>query len=163
MPSFDTVSEIDLQELDNAVNNLKKELNTRFDFKGSNTEVDLNKKDKVITFKTSDEMKMTMLREMLISVVTKRGVDSRFLEFKDVEKAGGAMLSRVVKVKEGIEKDIAKKLISAIKESKLKVTASIMDSKVRVDGKKIDDLQSAMELMKKLEVDTPLQYTNMRA
>ena len=163
MPSFDTVSEIDLQELDNAVNNLKKELNTRFDFKGSNTEVDLNKKDKVITFKTSDEMKMTMLREMLISVVTKRGVDSRFLEFKDIEKAGGAMLSRVVKVKEGIEKDIAKKLISAIKESKLKVTASIMDSKVRVDGKKIDDLQSAMELMKKLEVDTPLQYTNMRA
>ncbi len=163
MPSFDTVSEIDLQELDNAINNLKKELNTRFDFKGSNTEVDLNKKDKVITFKTSDEMKMTMLREMLISVVTKRGVDSRFLEFKDVEKAGGAMLSRVVKVKEGIEKDIAKKLISAIKESKLKVTASIMDSKVRVDGKKIDDLQSAMELMKKLEVDTPLQYTNMRA
>ncbi len=163
MPSFDTVSEIDLQELDNAVNNLKKELNTRFDFKGSNTEVDLNKKDKVITFKTSDEMKMTMLREMLISVVTKRGVDSRFLEFKDIEKAGGAMLSRTVKVKEGIEKDIAKKLISAIKESKLKVTASIMDSKVRVDGKKIDDLQSAMELMKKLEVDTPLQYTNMRA
>ena len=163
MPSFDTVSEIDLQELDNAINNLKKELNTRFDFKGSNTEVDLNKKDKVITFKTSDEMKMTMLREMLISVVTKRGVDSRFLEFKDIEKAGGAMLSRTVKVKEGIEKDIAKKLISAIKESKLKVTASIMDSKVRVDGKKIDDLQSAMELMKKLEVDTPLQYTNMRA
>ncbi len=163
MPSFDTVSEIDLQELDNAVNNLKKELNTRFDFKGSNTEVDLNKKDKVITFKTSDEMKMTMLREMLISVVTKRGVDSRFLEFKDIEKAGGAMLSRTVKVKEGIEKDIAKKLISAIKESKLKVTASIMDSKVRVEGKKIDDLQTAMELMKKLDIDTPLQYTNMRA
>ncbi len=163
MPSFDTVSEIDLQELDNAVNNLKKELNTRFDFKGSNTEVDLNKKDKVITFKTSDEMKMTMLREMLISVVTKRGVDSRFLEFKDIEKAGGAMLSRTVKVKEGIEKDIAKKLIAAIKESKLKVTASIMDSKVRVEGKKIDDLQTAMELMKKLEIDTPLQYTNMRA
>ena len=163
MPSFDTVSEIDLQELDNAVNNLKKELNTRFDFKGSNTEVDLNKKDKVITFKTSDEMKMTMLREMLISVVTKRGVDSRFLEFKDIEKAGGAMLSRTVKVKEGIEKDIAKKLIAAIKESKLKVTASIMDNKVRVEGKKIDDLQTAMELMKKLEIDTPLQYTNMRA
>lgn len=163
MPSFDTVSEIDLQELDNAVNNLKKELNTRFDFKGSNTEVDLNKKDKVITFKTTDDMKMSMLREMLISVVTKRGVDSRFLEFKDVEKAGGAMLSRVVKVKEGIEKDIAKKLISAIKESKLKVTASIMDNKVRVDGKKIDDLQTAIDLMKKLEIDTPLQYINMRA
>ena len=88
MASFDTVSEVNMQELDNAVNNLKKELNTRFDFKGSNTEVDLNKKDKLIKIVTTDDMKMNMLREMLISVVTKRSVDSRCLEFGEVEKAG---------------------------------------------------------------------------
>ena len=106
MASFDTVSEVNMQELDNAVNNLKKELNTRFDFKGSNTEVELNKKDKLIKITTTDDMKMNMLREMLISVVTKRSVDSRCLEFGEVEKAGGSMLRREVKIKEGIDKDI---------------------------------------------------------
>jgi len=163
MPSFDTVSEIDLQELDNAVNNLKKELFTRFDFKGSNTDIDLNKKDKVIKFKTTDEMKMNILREMLISAVTKRGVDSRFLDFKDIEKAGGSMLSREVKIKEGIEKDISKKIIATIKESKLKVSASIMDGKVRVEGKKLDDLQTTIGILKKLELPLPLQFINMRS
>ena len=99
MASFDTVSEVNMQELDNAVNNLKKELNTRFDFKGSNTEVELNKKDKLIKMVSTDDMKMNMLREMLISVVTKRSVDSRCLEFGEVEKAGGSMLRREVKIK----------------------------------------------------------------
>ena len=98
MASFDTVSEVNMQELDNAVNNLKKELNTRFDFKGSNTEVELNKKDKLIKIITTDDMKMNMLREMLISAATKRSVDARCLEFGEVEKAGGSMLRREVKI-----------------------------------------------------------------
>lgn len=163
MPSFDTVSEVDLQELDNAVNNMKKELNTRFDFKGSNTEVDLNKKDKIIKMLTTDDMKMNILREMLISAVTKRSVDSRCLDFGEVEKAGGQMLRREVKIKEGIDKDTAKKITSAIKESKLKVQASIMDEKVRVQGKKIDDLQEVIQLLKKLDLPLPLQFINMKS
>lgn len=163
MPSFDTVSEVNMQEMDNACNNLKKELNTRFDFKGSNTEVELNKKDKVIKIITSDEMKIEMLREMLISAVTKRNVDSRCLEFADVEKAGGAMLKREVKIKEGIDKDTAKKITSAIKDSKLKVQASIMDDKVRVQGKKIDDLQAVIQLLKGLDLPLPLQFINMKS
>lgn len=163
MPSFDAVSEVNMQEMDNACNNLKKELNTRFDFKGSNTEVELNKKDKVIKILTSDEMKIEMLREMLISAVTKRNVDSRCLEFSNVEKVGGAMLKREVKIKEGIDKDTAKKITSAIKDSKLKVQASIMDDKVRVQGKKIDDLQAVIQLLKGLDLPLPLQFINMKS
>ena len=163
MPSFDTVSEVDLQELDNAVNNMKKELNTRFDFKGSNTEVDLNKKDKIVKLITTDDMKMNILREMLISAVTKRSVDSRCLDFGEVEKAGGQMLRREVKIKEGIDKDTAKKITSAIKESKLKVQASIMDEKVRVQGKKIDDLQEVIQLLKQIDLPLPLQFINMKS
>ena len=163
MPSFDTVSEANIQELDNAVNNLKKELNSRFDFKGSNTEVDFNKKDKIIKFLTTDEMKMNILREMLISAVTKRSVDSRCLEFGEIEKAGGAMLKKEVKIKEGIDKDTAKKITIAIKDSKLKVQASIMDNKIRVQGKKIDDLQEAIAIMKALELPLPLQFINMKS
>lgn len=163
MPSFDAVSEADMQEMDNAVNNLKKELNSRFDFKGSNTEVDLNKKDKVVKFMTTDEMKMNILREMLISAVTKRGVDSRCLEFGETEKAGGAMLRRTIKIKEGIDKETAKKITTAIKESKMKVQASIMDEKIRIQGKKIDDLQEAIALMKTLDLPLPLQFINMKS
>lgn len=162
MASFDTVSEVNIQEIDNAINNLKKELNTRFDFKGSNTEVDFNKKDKIIKLLTTDDMKMNILREMLISVATKRNVDSRCLEFGNVEKAGGSMLSRIVKIKEGIDKDTAKKITVAIKESKIKVQASIMDDKVRVQGKKIDDLQAVIQLLKGLDLPLPLQFINMR-
>lgn len=163
MPSFDTVSEANIQELDNAINNVKKELNTRFDFKGSNTEVDFNKKDKIIKFNTTDEMKMNILREMLIVAVTKRSVDSRCLEFGETEKAGGAMLRKEIKIKEGIDKETAKKITTAIKESKLKVQASIMDEKVRIQGKKIDDLQEAIALMKTLELPLPLQFINMKS
>ena len=163
MPSFDTVSEVDLQELDNAVNNMKKELNSRFDFKGSNTEVDLNKKDKIIKILSTDDMKMNILREMLISAVTKRNVDSRCLDFGEIEKAGGAMLRREVKIKEGIDKDTAKKITSAVKDSKLKVQASIMDDKVRIQGKKIDDLQAIIQVLKGLDLPLPLQFVNMKS
>ncbi len=162
MPSFDVVSEVDLQELDNAVNNVKKELERRFDFKGSNTEVELNKKDKIVKFVTTDDMKMNILKEMLIVAATKRNVDSRFFEFGEVEKGGGAMLKRQVKVKEGIEKDNAKKITTAIKESKLKVQSSVMDGKVRVEGKKIDDLQQIMTMLKS-NVDLPLNFINMKS
>ncbi len=163
MASFDAVSEIDMQELDNAVNNLKKEISSRFDFKGSNTVVELNKKDKLIKMETTDDMKVKMMREMLISAVTKRNIDSKCLDFCDVEKAGGAMLRRIVKIKEGIDKDTAKKITTAIKNSKMKVQASIMDDKVRVQGKKIDDLQEVISILKGLDLPIALQFVNFKS
>ncbi len=163
MASFDTVSEVNMQEMDNAVNNMKKEISSRFDFKGSNTEVELNKKDKLIKMETTDDMKIKIMREILISSVTKRGIDSRCLEFNEPEKAGGAMLRRIVKIKEGIDKDTAKKITTAIKNSKLKVQASIMDDKVRVQGKKIDDLQEVIALLKGLDLPLALQFVNMKS
>ncbi|MDR2869993.1 MAG: YajQ family cyclic di-GMP-binding protein [Deferribacteraceae bacterium] len=163
MPSFDAVNEIDMQEVDNAVNNVKKELTTRYDFKGSNTELELNKKDGVITITSTDEMKMDALREMLIVAMIKRGVDKRTLDFAEVEKAGGNKLRRTVTLKQGLDKDQAKKITALIKDSKLKVQASIMDDKVRVTGKKIDDLQAVITLLKSAELETPLQYVNMKS
>lgn len=163
MPSFDTVSEVDMQEMDNAVNNLKKEISSRFDFKNSSTEVELNKKDKNVKMLATDDMKMNMMREMLISSVTKRGVDSRCLDFGETEKAGGAMLRRIIKIKEGIDKDTAKKITAAVKDSKLKVQASIMDDKVRIQGKKIDDLQEVITLLKGLDLPLALQFVNMKS
>lgn len=162
MPSFDAVSVADMQEIDNAVNNLKKEIDSRFDFKGSDTEVDLNKKDKIIKITSKDEMKMNMLREMLLTSMVKRKVDVKVLEFGEIEKAGGAALKREVKIKEGIDKDSAKKITSAVKEKKLKVNASIMDDKVRVESKKIDDLQEVIALIKTLDLPVAVQFVNMR-
>ena len=162
MPSFDIVSEINLQELDNAINNLKKQLLSRFDFKGSNTIVDLNKKDKTIKITSTDEMKMRILKEMLIASVTKRNVDSNFLEFQNIEKAGGAMLKMEINVKEGINKENAKKIVSVIKDLKLKVQPSIMDDKIRVQGKKIDYLQETIKALKNIDLKLPLQFINMK-
>lgn len=163
MASFDAVNEIDIQELDNAVNNMKKEIERRFDFKGSNTEVTFNKKDKNINILSSDDMKMNALREMLISAVVKRSIDTKCLDFGEIEKAGGSMLRRVVKLKEGIDKETAKKITNAVKNSKLKVQASIMDDKVRIQGKKIDDLQAIIQILKGLELPVPLQFINMKS
>ena len=163
MPSFDTVSEVNMQEMDNAVNNMKKEIASRFDFKNSNTEVELNKKDKIVKMLTTDEMKLNIMREMLISAVTKRSIDSKCLEFGETEKAGGAMLRRIIKIKEGIDKDTAKKITTAVKNSKLKVQASIMDDKVRIQGKKIDDLQEVIQLLKSMDLPVALQFVNMKS
>ena len=163
MPSFDVVSEVDIQEVDNTVNNLKKELTTRYDFKNSDTEVELNRKDGLITVITNDDMKMRALREMLISNAVKRGIDTKALEFEEVEKAGGSKLKRIVRLKKGIDKDNAKTVTKLIKESGLKVQSSIMDDKVRVTGKKIDDLQAVIKLLKGAELDIALQYVNMKS
>ena len=163
MPSFDVVNEVDMQEVDNAVNNLKKEIVNRFDFKNSGTEIELNKKDGVITIISSDNMKMNTSRELLISASHKRGVDNRALDFGEVEKAGGTKLRRVVKLKKGVDKERGKKITALIKESGLKVQAAIMDDRVRVTGKKIDDLQVVIQMLKGAQLDIPLQYINMKS
>ncbi|TCK61643.1 YajQ family cyclic di-GMP-binding protein [Seleniivibrio woodruffii] len=163
MPSFDIVNEIDMQELDNAVNLVKREVDSRFDFKGTDTEIDLNKKDKVIKVTTGDDMKGQAIREMMIKHGSKRGIDARVFSFGEPENTSKGHRKFEIKIEEGLGKDNAKKIVKLIKDAKLKVNASIMDERVRVEGKKIDDLQTVIQLMKTSEMDVPLQFVNMKS
>lgn len=162
MPSFDIVSEVDIQEVDNAVNNTVKEIDTRYDFRGVTTNLDLNKKDKIISLVTGDEMKVKAVRDMLITHFTRRKVDSRVMEFGEMEPTSQGQLKQQIKLKEGISKEEAKKVTKLIKDSKIKVQASIQDEQIRVTGKKIDDLQSVISLVKDCDVDLPFQFVNMK-
>lgn len=162
MPSFDVVSRLDLQEVDNAVNNTKREVSTRFDFRNLKTEVDLDKKAKVIHLGTGSEMKLEDLKQMLLSHIIKRKVSPKALDFGEVKPAGMDQFKMDVKLREGIEKDLAKKLVKQIKDLKLKVQAQIQDDQVRVTGKKIDDLQAVIQALKTADVEVPLQFVNMK-
>ncbi|XPV76832.1 MAG: YajQ family cyclic di-GMP-binding protein [Desulfovibrio sp.] len=163
MPSFDIVSEIDMQELDNACNNVIKEVGSRYDFRGVNTEVELNKKDQVIKIRTGDEMKVQAVRDMLISHCLRRKVDSDFLEFGEHEGTSNGQLKLAVKIKEGISKEDAKKIVKLIKAMKLKVQPAIQDQQVRVTGKKLDDLQAVMAAVREGNLGLPLQFVNMKS
>ncbi|MBI2092621.1 MAG: YajQ family cyclic di-GMP-binding protein [Deltaproteobacteria bacterium] len=163
MPSFDIVNKVDMQEIDNAVNNCIKEVATRFDFRNSRTAIELNKKDKVINIVTSDKMKMEALQDMITTHCIRRKVNSKCLEFKDFEPTGQGLLKREVKIKEGIEMEIAHKIVKIIKGLNLKVQASIQDEQVRVSGKKIDDLQAVIQTLNAQDLGIPLQYVNMKA
>ncbi|MBP9943828.1 MAG: YajQ family cyclic di-GMP-binding protein, partial [Desulfomicrobium sp.] len=160
MPSFDIVNEIDLQEVDNAVNNVRKEVETRYDFKGVITEMDFNRKTKVLSLVTGDEMKIRAIREMLISHFVRRKVDPKSLEFGEPENTSRGQLKQEIKLHDGIDKDAARKLVKLIKDSKLKVQAAIQDEQVRVSGKKIDDLQDVMALLRESQFELPLQFVN---
>ncbi|SKA78128.1 hypothetical protein SAMN02745704_01091 [Paucidesulfovibrio gracilis DSM 16080] len=162
MPSFDIVSQIDLQEVDNAVNNVKKELRTRFDFRNVPTELSLNKKDKRIELVTGDEMKVKALHDLLIAHFTRRKVDHRALIFQEPEATSKGQLKESVRLMEGIDKDTAKRIVKIIKDKKLKVQASIQDDQVRVAGKKIDDLQAVIRVLQDADFELPLQYVNMK-
>jgi uncharacterized protein YajQ (UPF0234 family) len=163
MPSFDAVSKVDLQEVDNAVNNTVKEIATRFDFRGSKTQVDLDKKAKAVVVVTESDMRAKAVRDMLIGHLVKRKVDTKSVEFEDPKPAGGSLMRMEAKIKEGVDKDTAKKIVAMIKDSKIKVQAQIMDDMVRVTGKKIDDLQAVITLLNGADVPTPLQYVNMKS
>jgi len=162
MPSFDVVNKVDLQEVSNAVNNAKKEILQRYDFRGSNTEIEWDGKKGQIVIRTEDEMKMEAVREMLINHVTRRKLDAGSMEFKDVEVAGGKTLRREVLIKEGIDQDIAKRIVKDVRDTKIKVQVSIQGDELRVTGKKRDDLQSVISLLKSGEYEIPLQFVNMR-
>ena len=162
MPSFDIVSEVDMQEVDNAVNQAAKEISTRFDFRGSNTKVQLDKTKKSIMIHAGDEIKLRSVHTILESKMVKRGLDLRILDYKDKEEASGREVRQTLLLKEGIEKDSAKVITKKIKETKLKVQAQIQDQQVRVTGKKIDDLQDVIQMLKEANVDFPLQFINMR-
>jgi cyclic-di-GMP-binding protein len=161
MPSFDIVNEIDIQKLDNAINAVK-EITSRYDFHGSKTEVELDKKAMIINLLTENEMRVKAIQDIIISRMMKQGLDSAALDFGKEHYASGNMLRKEIKVKKGIDKETAKKLVKVIKDSGMKVQASIMDDQLRVTGKKIDDLQSVIATVKGVNVDLPLQFTNFR-
>lgn len=163
MPSVDIVNEIDLQEVDNAVNNTLKEIATRYDFRDSKTEVEFNKKDKRISVVTEDSMKIKAVKEMLTANFVKRKLSHKSIEFKDAEGTSHGGLKMNVLLKEGIDRENAKKIIKIIKDSKLKVQPAIHDEKVRVTGKKIDDLQEVMAMLRAENLEIPLQFDNMKS
>lgn len=160
MPSFDIVSQVDMQEVDNAVNSVVREITQRYDFKGSNSSVERVEAD--ITIMAGDDYKLNQIQEMLKVHFTRRKIDSKALEFGEEEKASGNMIRQKVTVVQGIETDIAKKIVKEIKGTKIKVQAAIRGQEVRVDGKKRDDLQQVITYIKELDLDVPLQYINFR-
>jgi uncharacterized protein YajQ (UPF0234 family) len=160
MPSFDTVCEPNLTEVKNAVENTSKEIGTRFDFKGTSAAVEL--KDKEITLIGDADFQLQQIDDVLRSKLTKRAVDVRYLDVGDVQKMGGDKVKQVIKIKNGIETEDAKKITRLLKDSKLKVQAAIQGESVRVTGAKRDDLQAAMALIKKDLVDMPLSFNNFR-
>ena len=160
MPSFDTVCEANLVEVKNAVENAAKEIATRFDFKGTSAAIEL--KDKDITMFGDAEFQLTQVEDILRNKLTKRNVDVRFLDKGDVQKIGGDKVKQVIKVRNGIESDAAKKIQRLIKDSKLKVQAAIQGEAVRVTGAKRDDLQAAMAAIRKDMADLPLSFNNFR-
>ena len=160
MPSFDTVCEANLVEVKNAVENTAKEIATRFDFKGTAAAIDLKEKD--ITLIGDAEFQLTQIEDVLRNKLTKRNVDVRFLDKGNVQKMGGDKVKQVIKVRNGIETEVSKKIQRMVKDSKLKVQAAIQGDAVRVTGAKRDDLQAAMALIKKDIADIPLSFNNFR-
>lgn len=160
MPSFDTVSEANMVEVKNAIDQANKEISNRFDFKG--TDARIEQKERELTAFADAEFQLEQLRDVMLNKLSKRGVDVRFLDNGKIEKIGGDKIKQVIKIKNGIETEDAKKIVRAIKDSKLKVQASIQGDAVRVTGAKRDDLQSAMALLKKEISDLPLEFNNFR-
>jgi len=159
MPSFDIVSEVDTHELTNAVDQASRELTTRFDFKGVEAKFELD--DQVINQSAPSDFQLQQMTDILRGRLTARGIDARCLEFGDVETNLAGARQKIT-VKQGIERELAKKIQAALKESKLKVDSQINGDKLRVNGKKRDDLQAAMALLKAGEFEQPLQFDNFR-
>jgi uncharacterized protein YajQ (UPF0234 family) len=162
MASFDIVSRIDLQEVDNAVNISKKAILSRYDFRGSKTEITLDKKEKKIHVTTEDDMKMRAVQDTLVENLVKRKVDRRYLEPKANEMAAQGMIKREILIKDGVDSDQARNIVKMIKDKKLKVQAAIQDQQVRVTGKSIDDLQSVIQMLRAANLPIPLQFVNMQ-
>ncbi len=162
MPSFDIVSKLDPQLLDNAINSARKEILGRFDFKTSKTTIDLDKKELIIKIHTEDEMRLNSVIDVIRMRMVKQGLDTRSLDEGKQIEASGFTIRKDIKVKQGIDKDTARKIQKDIKESKLKVSAQQMDDQIRVTSKKIDDLQAVISLCRRGTYDLPLQFVNMK-
>jgi cyclic-di-GMP-binding protein len=162
MPSFDIVNKIDAQTLDNAINNARKEIVTRYDFRDSKTSIELDKKAMSLHILTENEMKIKAIEDIIMQRMAKQGIDPQVLDLGKEQYAAGNMVKKDLKIKEGIDKDIARKIVKLIKESKLKVEPSMMEDQVRVNGKKIDDLQQVISMLRKGDFGIPLQFVNMK-
>ncbi len=162
MPSFDLVSKVDLQTLDNAVNTVEKEIKNRFDFKGSHVVIDLNKKEFKLNLESDSEMKLQQIVDVLISRSMKQGLAAEVYDLSKEPFQSGKALKKEVPVRNGIKQEDAKKIVKLIKDSGLKVQAAIMDDIIRITGKKIDDLQAVIQASKAWELGLALQFVNMK-
>ena len=160
MPSFDTVCEANMVEVKNAIDQTNKEISTRFDFKGSDARVE--QKERELTAYADSEFQLNQVRDVLTGKMSKRGVDVRLLDMGKIEKIGGDKVKQVVKVKNGIESELAKKIVKLVKDSKIKVQASIQGEAVRVSGAKRDDLQATIALLRQKVTEVPLNFNNFR-
>jgi cyclic-di-GMP-binding protein len=160
MPSFDIISEVNQVELRNALDQTNKELSTRFDFKGSDARVE--HKENELTLYADDDFKLKQVTDVLLGKLAKRGLDVRALKSGNVEKIGGDKVKQVITIRVGIEQELAKRIVKAIKDSRLKLQASIQGTAVRVSGGKKDELQNAIALVKKTVTDFPVQFGNFR-
>ncbi len=163
MASFDIVSKVDLQTLDNAINTVKKEITTRFDFKGSHVVIELNKKDFKLNLEADSEMQLNQIIDVLISRSIKQGLAGEIYDLSKVPFQSGKVVKKEVEVRNGIKQEDAKKIVKLIKDSGLKVQPAIMDDIVRVTGKKIDDLQDVIQASKGWNLGLALQYVNMKS
>jgi cyclic-di-GMP-binding protein len=163
MPSFDIVSKVDLQTLDNAINVATKEITNRFDFKGSHVVIDLDKKNFLLKLEADSDMKMTQLTDVLLSRSIKQGLDGQIYDFSKEGYQSGKVWKKEVTVRNGLKQEDAKKIVKMIKDKGLKVQAAIMDDIIRVTGKKIDDLQEVIAACNTSNLGIPLQYINMKS
>lgn len=163
MPSFDIVSKVDLQTLDNAINVAQKEISTRYDFKGSHIEMELNKKDMVINLEVENEMQLNQVEDIIITKAMRQGLEANSFDRSKTHSASGKYIRKTLPVKNGIDREMAKKIVKLIKDSGSKVQPAIQDDTIRVTGKKIDDLQAVIQLCRSANLDIPLQYVNMKS
>jgi uncharacterized protein YajQ (UPF0234 family) len=162
MPSFDIVSEVNQVEVNNALDQTNKEVSNRFDFKGSDARVELNEKEKTLTVFADDDFKLGQVRDVLTGKLAKRGIDVRCLQPGEIDKVSGNKVKQTVTVRQGVEQELGKKIVKLIKDSKLKVQASIQGDVVRISGAKKDLLQETIALVRKTITDFPLQFKNFR-
>jgi len=160
MPSFDIVSKVDLAEVDNALANMTREMSQRYDFKNSQSRIERNGAD--LTLNADDDLKLKQMHELLQGHLARRKIDAGVLDYKTVEKAAGQAVRQKVLIRQGIDKELAKRLVKEIKDGKFKVQVTIQGDELRVSGKKRDDLQAAIQHIKGLSVELPLQYLNFR-
>ena len=160
MPTFDVVSKTDLAEVDNALAGMTREIGTRFDFKGSDARIE--HKEAELTLFADSEFQLGQVRDILTIKMSKRSVDVRFLDLGKIEKIGGDKVRQIVKIKNGLETDLAKKIVRLTKDSKIKVQAGIQGDAVRISGAKRDDLQACIALLKKAVTEAPLEFKNFR-
>jgi uncharacterized protein YajQ (UPF0234 family) len=163
MPSFDIANKIEIQTLDNVINIVKKEIDNRYDFKGTHVSFELNKKDFNVSVEVESDMKLKQLEDVLLAKAIKQGLEAKCFDFTKEANASGKYIRKTITIRNGVDKDNAKKIVKLIKDSGIKVQAAIMDDIIRVTSKKIDDLQEVIQLCRTSDLEIPLQFVNMKS